>query len=53
MDQLSCIRMFIRVVEQGSFVRVAETLSVALDTVTVPKVDDQEPTIVVTRATTR
>lgn len=34
MDQLSCIRMFIRVVEQGSFVRVAETLSVAPSTVT-------------------
>lgn len=34
MDQLSCIRMFIRVVEQGSFVRVAEGLSVAPSTVT-------------------
>lgn len=34
MDQLSCIRMFVRVVEQGSFVRVAEGFSVAPSTVT-------------------
>lgn len=34
MDHFSCIRMFVRVVEQGSFVRVAESLSVAPSTVT-------------------
>jgi LysR family transcriptional regulator for bpeEF and oprC len=34
MDQLSCMRMFVRVVEQGSFVRVAESFSVAPSTVT-------------------
>lgn len=34
MDHFSCIRMFVRVVEQGSFVRVAEGLSVAPSTVT-------------------
>ena len=35
MDQLFCMRVFARVVEQGSFVRAAEDLDIAKPTATI------------------